>query len=63
MEADSRDWEASASLPRRRSRLASIFVLLTAAVVCAQADYSVHDFGAVGDGKTDDTAAFSAIAP
>jgi hypothetical protein len=39
-------------------RLTSILVLFAATVVCAQADYSVRDFGAAGDGKTDDTAAF-----
>lgn len=35
-----------------------MFVALSVGVASAQTNYSVRDFGATGDGKTDDTAAF-----
>jgi hypothetical protein len=48
----------SASLPRRLRALLSGSLALITSAAFAQTNYSVRHFGAVGDGKTDDTAAF-----
>ncbi len=44
--------------PSRRFLCPLVFLALITSVAVAQTNYSVRDFGAVGDGKTDDTAAF-----
>ena len=50
--------QPSVSLARRLRTLVALLALLAATPGRAQDNYSVRDFGALGDGKTDDTVAF-----
>jgi len=58
-EADpNKSFSRSASLRRRLRTWLPACTAFLASVALAQTNYSVRDFGALGDGKTDDTAAF-----